>query len=79
MFMETLEEKAKLWYERLPPTSLYSLKDFYTAFCENYKENHPSIELVKNLYGKFESLFQHLGIDIDDEDLMNDEIKEALL
>ena len=39
MFMETLEEKTRLWYEGLPPASLYSLKDFYSVFCENYKEN----------------------------------------
>ena len=77
--METLEEKAKLWYEGLPPSSLYSLKDFYSSFCENYKENYPSLEMIENFYGNFESLVLYLGIDMDDEDLMNDEIKEALL
>ena len=77
--METLEEKARLWYEGMPPASLYSLKCFYSSFCENYKEYHPSIELIENFCGNFESLMLHLGIDMDDEDLMNDEIKEALL
>ena len=75
MFMETLEEGERLWYEGFPSASLYSLKDFYSTFCENYKESHPFIELVENFCGKFESLFQHLGIGIDDEDLTNDEIK----
>ena len=42
MFMETLEEKARLWYEGLPPTSLYSLKDFYSDFCKKYKKYYPS-------------------------------------
>ena len=79
MFMETLEERARLWYEGLPPAILYSLEDFYSYFCKNDKEIHPPIEMVENFYGNFESLFQYLGIDMDDEDLMNDEIKEALL
>ena len=79
MFMETLEERERLWYEGLPPASLYSLKDLHSTFCENYKESHPFIELVENFCGNFESIFQHLGIDMDDEDLMNDEINEALL
>lgn len=79
MFMATLEEKSILWYEGLPPTSLYSLKDFYSAFYENYKEDHPSIELIESFCGNFESLVLYPGIDMDDEDLMNHEIKEALL
>ena len=79
MFMETLEEKARLWYEGFPPASLYSLKDFYSSLCENYKEDHPSIELIENFCGNFESLVLCLGIDMDDEDLINDEIKEVLL
>lgn len=78
MFMETLEEREILWYERLPPTSLYSLKDFYSIFCESYKQNYPYIVLVENLCGDFEYIFQHKEIYIDDEDLMDEEIKEAL-
>ena len=77
--MATLEEKAILWYEGLPPTSIYSLKDFYSTFYENYKGNYPSLELIENLCGNFESLMLHLGIDMDDEDLIGDEFKEALL
>ena len=79
MFMETLEEKYRLWYEGLPLASLYSFKDFYSAFCENYNENYPSLELIENFCGNFESLMLRLGIDMYEEDLMNDEIKEALL
>ena len=37
MFMVTLEEEARLWYEGMPPIGLYSLKDFYLAFCKNIK------------------------------------------
>ena len=53
MFMATLEERTRLWYERLSPTSIYALEDFYSAFCENYKEIYPSIELVENFCGNF--------------------------
>ena len=79
MFMITLEEKARLWYEGLPPASLYFLRDFYSSFCKNYKENDPSLELIENFCGNFESVVLYLGFDMDNEDLMNDEIKEALL
>ena len=48
MFTETLEEKGRLWYEGLPHASIYSLKDFYSVFSKNYKENYPSIVLVEN-------------------------------
>ena len=40
MFMETLEDNARSWYEGLQPCSLCSLKYFYSVFCGNYKENH---------------------------------------
>jgi hypothetical protein len=78
MFMETLEERERLWYERLPHASLYSLEDFYSVFCKKYKESYPSIVLVENLCENIDNIFQHMGIDVDDEDLMDDEIKEAL-
>ena len=78
MFMITLEEEARLWYEELPPASLYSLKDFYSAFCKKYRKDYPSLGLIENFYGNFKSLILHLGIDIDDEELMDYETKEAL-
>ena len=78
IFMETLEAKARVWYDRLPPTSLYSLKDFYLVFHEHYKESYPSIVLVENFCGSFDNLVQHMGIDVHDEGLMNEEIKEDL-
>ena len=36
MFMLTLKEDAKVWYEGLPPTSICSLEDFYSALYERY-------------------------------------------
>ena len=79
MFMVTLEEEAMLWYEGLPPAGLYSLKDFYSTFCKKYKKDYPSLELIENFCGNFESLILHLGIDMVGEELMDYEIKEALL
>ena len=76
MFTQTLEERERLWYERLPPTSIYFLEGLYSVFCKEYKESYPSIELVENFCGKIEKLFQHMGIDIDDEDLMEDCCRE---
>ena len=78
MLMETLKERARLWYERLPTTSMYSLEGFYLVFCKKYKESYPSIVLVENLCENSDNIFQHMGIDINDDDLMDDEIKESL-
>ena len=64
MFMETLEERERFWYERLPPASLYFLEDLYSVFCKNYKERYPSIVLVENLCENFDNIFQHMGIDV---------------
>jgi hypothetical protein len=70
MFMATLEGEARSWYEGLPSASLFSLEDFYSVFCVNYKKSYPSLVLIENFCGKFYNLIQHMGIDIDDEDLM---------
>jgi hypothetical protein len=78
MFMATLEEEARSWYEGLPSASLFSLEYFYSVFCVNYKESYPSLVLVENFCGNFDNLIQRMGIDINDEDLMYDEIEESL-
>ena len=39
IFMVTLGEKARFWYEKFPSASLCSLKDLYVAFCKTYKQN----------------------------------------
>ena len=56
MFMATLEDKARTWYEKLPHASVYSLQYFYVVFCENYKSNHPSLALVKSVSANLEDL-----------------------
>ena len=37
MFIATLEDEARSWYEILPPACVYCLKDFHTIFLERYK------------------------------------------
>jgi len=46
MFMATLEDEARSWYESLPLTSIYCLNDFHAIFFERYKESYPSLALV---------------------------------
>lgn len=79
MFMETLEGNTRSWYEELPTTSLCSLMDFYSTFCRNFKQNHPYIVLIEIFCGKLDDPFQLMIIYIYDQDLMTDEIEEALL
>jgi len=78
MFMATLEEKTRTWYEKLPHASIYSLQDFYAVFCENYKSNHPSLALVESVSTNIEDLCQLMSIDVYDEDVMENEVREAL-
>ena len=79
MFMITLEENVGLWCETRPCSSISSIKDFYLAFCKRYKRDYPTLELIEDSYGNFESLKLCLGFEVVDEDLRNDEIKEAPL
>ena len=78
IFMATLEGRARSWYEELPSASLYSLDDFYKVLCKNYKGSYPTLVLVEYFCGNFKNLFQHMGIDIDDQDLIDNDIREAL-
>jgi hypothetical protein len=78
MFIKTLEDDVRSWYEELPTASLCSLKYFHVAFCDNYKQHYLSLLLIEKLCGKFEQLFQFIGIDIDDEELVTHYIEEVL-
>jgi len=78
MLMEILEDDVKSWYEELPTASLCSLKYFHVAFCDNYKQHYLSLLLIEKLCGKFEQLFQFIGIDIDGEDIVTHDIEEVL-
>ena len=78
MFMASLDDDAKLWYEGIPTSIIYSLKYFHIIFFNNYKQHHPALLLIESFCGKFGDLFQFMGIDINDPDIMIDEIEEAL-
>ena len=60
MFMATLEEHARSWYERLPLGCIYSLVDFHMMFYENFKEEHPSLLLVKDCCKQFQGFIHQL-------------------
>ena len=78
MFMVTLEEKEKQWYENSPSASLYSLQDFHTSFFENYKRSYPSLLLVQDCCHRFEIFIQNLENAYEDDVFMDEEILEAI-
>ena len=72
MFMSTLEEQEISWYEGLPPCCIYSLVDFHMMFYENFKEEHPSLMLVKDCCKHFQGFIRHLESLYGDEELMDE-------
>ena len=78
MFMATLEDEARSWYESLPSDPIYCLKDFHTMFFEKYKESYPSLILVQNCCSHVHSFIENLENFYGDNELMDGEIMEAL-
>ena len=78
MFMATLEDEARSWYESLPPASIYCLKDFHAIFFERYKESCASLILVQNCCEHVSSFIEDLENFYGRDDLMDGEIMEAL-
>ena len=78
MFMATLEDEARSWYESLPLASIYCLKDFHTMFFERYRETCPSLMLVQNRCSHVHSFIKYLENFYGDNELMDGEIMEAL-
>jgi hypothetical protein len=76
MFMATLEGKAWSWYESLPPTCIYSLKDFHSIFFEKYRQAYPSLLLIEDCCDHFENFIQELESVYGDEEFMDDELLE---
>ena len=78
IFLATLEGKAQSWYENLPPSCIYCLKDFHALFIERYQASYPSLNLVhdccKHAYSFIESLEKYYK----DDNFMDIEIMEAL-
>lgn len=52
--------------------------DGFSTFSINFRQTHTSIVLIERLCGRFNDMFQLLGIDIYDQDVMTDEIEEDL-
>ena len=78
MFMATLEDEARSWYENFPSTSIYCLKDFHTKFFERYRESCPSLILVQNCCEHISNFIEDLENCYGDNELMDEEIMEAL-
>jgi len=57
MFMETLEDKARSWYEGLPSSSLCSLIDYHVVFYEHFKEFFLPLPLIEKFCACFEDFF----------------------
>ena len=70
--METLEGKARSWYENLSPISLYSLKDFHLVFFERYNVSYPYLLLVEDFCMYVESFIWHMENIYDDEEFMDE-------
>jgi hypothetical protein len=78
MFMATLEDKARSWYEGFPSASLCSLKYFHAVFYEHFKEFCLPLPWAEKCCAYFEDFFQYLVNMYGDEENTDDEIKEAL-
>jgi hypothetical protein len=78
MFMATLEDKARSWYEGFPSASLCSLKYFHAVFYEHFKEFCLPLPRAEKCCAYFEDFFQYLVNMYGDEENTDDEIKEAM-
>ena len=79
IFMVTLEDKARIWYEGLKSRSLCSLKDFHRIFFEHYGKSHPLLSLFQDCCNLWKGLIQYIKSIYDDVEWMDDEeILEAL-
>ena len=74
MFMDTLEGKARSWYEGLKPGSLFSLKYFHTTFFEFNGNSHHSLLLFKYFCESCEDFIQYLEEGFGYKECLDDEI-----
>ena len=76
--MQNLEEKARSWYENLLATHVCSLNHFHTIFCDKYKGYYPYLLMIQNCCDHSESFIQYLQDYYDVDQLINDELLQAL-
>ena len=50
MFMASLEENARSWYEGLPLGILSLLNEFHTVFHEHFKDQYPSLLSIQDCF-----------------------------
>ena len=60
MFMVTLEEDMRSWYEILQPGSFYSMKYLHTTIFEDYRENYPPLLLFEDCCENYENFIEYL-------------------
>ena len=77
MLMASLEGKARSWYEKLSPGSLYSLKDFHLVFFERYKDSYLYLLLVEDCCKYVESFIWYMENIYGFEEFMDEEILES--
>lgn len=78
MFVANLEGRTRVWYEKLPHASIYSLQELHLVFFQNYKDIHPSLVLVEIFCANLEELCCLMGMDVYNEDVLDNEVREAL-
>jgi len=61
----------------LPSASLYSLGDFHVVFYKHFRESYSFAPFVENCCENFQSFILHLESLYGDEEVMDEEIREA--
>ena len=72
VFLATLEDKSRVWYEGLLEGSLCSLKYFHKMFSKHYVKSNLSLSLLQSCCDYSEGFIAYLE-SIDDIECMNDE------
>ena len=78
MFMVSLEGNARL-YEGFPIQILYSLREFHLAFHEHFKNQYPSLLLVRDCCTHDRGFIEQQKGMYGEEEFMDEEILEIYL
>jgi len=78
IFLATLEGEAQSWYESLPPSCIYCLKDFHAMFFEKYEDSYPALNLVHDCCKYADGFIESLEKYYEDNNFTDEEIMEAL-
>ena len=75
--MATLKENARSWYESLPSSSLYFLKDFHSVLFQHYQISNSSLSMIDSCCEISENFIEFLENLYGDEECLDDEMLEA--